>query len=497
MTTSSIGSAPSVMIKALVDMRAQFDDLQRQLSSGQKSDTYAGLGLGSGLSVGLNAQLSALDGYDNSIDTVMTRVNLGQQVLTSIASLSDSVRTGFVQANGSATQFSNLQTTAQSSLQQVLGLLNTQSGNRYLFSGRATDTPAVASYDVIMNGDGVRAGLKQIVAERNQADLGTNGLGRLSVSASGASGVAVQEDAGPFGFKLGAISSNAANVTVTGPTGSPPGAAVDFTGQPNDGENVTFNLTLPDGSTQALTFTATTNPTPGPGQFAIGATPADTAASLQNALATSLGTLAAGALKAASTVAATNDFFNADLNHPPQRVAGSPLGSATALVPGTAANTVIWYTGEAGSDSPRSTAAVRIDTSLVVSYGARANEQGVRDLVRSMAAIAAAAPPASGASGENFTQALGERLLPVLNGSSGGQTVADIQADLAGVQTAMNSMKSQHSNTRQTLTDMQQQITGVSNEQVGAELMKLQTQMQASMQTTAMLLQTSLVNYLK
>ena len=44
---------------------------------------------------------------------------------------------------------------------------------------------------------------------------------------------------------------------------------------------------------------------------------------------------------------------------------------------------------------------------------------------------------------------------------------------------------------------MLQQITGVSNEQVGVELLTLQNQMAAAMQTTTMLYQTSLVNYLK
>src|SRR6476469_9058526 len=101
MTTSSIGSAPSTMVKSLVDMRAQFDDLQRQLSSGQKSPTYSGLGLGSGLSVGLNAQLSAMSGYDASIDTSMIRVNLAQHTLTTMTSLAGSVRSALVQANGS------------------------------------------------------------------------------------------------------------------------------------------------------------------------------------------------------------------------------------------------------------------------------------------------------------------------------------------------------------------------------------------------------------
>ena len=57
--------------------------------------------------------------------------------------------------------------------------------------------------------------------------------------------------------------------------------------------------------------------------------------------------------------------------------------------------------------------------------------------------------------------------------------------------------KSRHQQTSATLNDLLQQIQGVSNEQVGTELLTLQTRMQASMQTTAMLFQTSLVNYLK
>jgi flagellin-like hook-associated protein FlgL len=496
MGTSAIGSASNAMIQSLVDMRAQFDDLQRQLSSGQKSATYAGLGLGTGLSVGLNAQLSAIDGFDNSIDTAMTRVTLSQQALTSMSSLAGSVRGALVQASGSASQFSTVQTSAQSALQQLLGILNTQSGDRYIFSGRATDTPSVENYDTIMNGDGVRAGLTQIISERNQADLGSNGLGRLQVGGSGAA-VSLQEDAGPFGFKLASVTSNLTNATLSGPAGSPANASVTFSGQPNDGDAVTFDFNLPDGTAQTLTLTATTQSPPGANQFAIGANAAATGDNLRTALTSALGSLAGGALKAASTLAATNDFFGADSNNPPQRVAGPPFDTATALTAGTAANTVIWYTGEAASDPARSSAAVRIDPSLVVSYGTRANEQGIRSLVQSVAALAAAPANASDPNNAAYTLALGDKLLGSLNGSGGGQTVANIQADLTGAQMSMNSMKNQHAQTKQTLTDMLQQITGVSNEEVGAQLMKLQTQMQASMQTTAMLLQTSLVNYLK
>jgi hypothetical protein len=60
----------------------------------------------------------------------------------------------------------------------------------------------------------------------------------------------------------------------------------------------------------------------------------------------------------------------------------------------------------------------------------------------------------------------------------------------------MKAASDRHSQTSATLGDFLQSIQGVSNEQVGTELLALQTRMQASMQTTAMLFQTSLVNFL-
>ncbi|HZE15968.1 MAG TPA: hypothetical protein VE197_09820, partial [Mycobacterium sp.] len=85
MSINSIGPSAPSMVQTLISMRAQFDDLQRQLSTGQKSDTYAGLGLGRGMAVSLNAQVSALDAYNNTIDNVMTRTNLAQNALSSMS----------------------------------------------------------------------------------------------------------------------------------------------------------------------------------------------------------------------------------------------------------------------------------------------------------------------------------------------------------------------------------------------------------------------------
>jgi hypothetical protein len=81
MSISIIGSQTSLIVQSLVDMRAQLDDLQRQLGTGKKSDTYAGLGLERGMAVGLRARLSALGGYDEAITNVGVRINLAQSAL--------------------------------------------------------------------------------------------------------------------------------------------------------------------------------------------------------------------------------------------------------------------------------------------------------------------------------------------------------------------------------------------------------------------------------
>lgn len=498
MSISSIGAQSGQAIQSLVQMRAQLDDLQRQLSTGQKSDTYAGLGLERGLTVGLRAQLSNVSAYNSTISNVGTRLSLAQTALGRVGDIGNAMRSTMLQANAAGTSAGTVQAAATSSLDELLGLLNTQAGDRYLFSGRGTDQPAVESMDHILNGDGARAGLKQLIAERKQADLGTAGMGRLAITAPTLTSVSVDDDASPFGFKLASAASTLSNATVTGPSGTPPSTmTVDFTGNPNAGENVTLRVSLPDGSSENVTLTATTDSPPGDNQFTIGATPQDTATNFQSALGSTVSKLANTALTAASAVAASNAFFDGDANNPPQRVDGPPFDTATGMIAGTAANTVIWYTGEAGTDPARDTASARIDQSLSVNYGVRASENGIRSVVQNVATLAAVSIASTDPNAADLGGALNRRLTANLSNVSGGQTVIDIQAELAGAQTSLDAAKSRHQQTAATLGDFLQQVSGVSNEQVGAQILALQTRMQASMQTTAMLFQTSLVNYLR
>jgi flagellin-like hook-associated protein FlgL len=498
MTINGVSTNIAPLLQSALSIDNQLQTLQQQLGSGQKSTTYSGLGSQGGIAVALNAQLAALSSYDDTITNVGTTVSLQQSVLQQIASIGSTVQAATVQQPSFAidsTGQTTAQETAQSQLDQILSLLNSQGGNGYLFSGNALDQPSVASADQILNGNGAQAGLKQLIAERNQADLGADGLGRLDIPAASGSTVSVNEDVAgsPFGLKLSGVSSTLTGATVSGPTGSPATLSVDLNGvNPNNGDSVTFTFALPDGTTQTLQLQATTSATPGPNQFAIGTTPADTAVNLQAALTAGVSQIGSTTLSAASAMAASNDFFD----DPPMRVDGPPFDSATSQVAGTSVNTVIWYTGADASGSVRSSVTARIDPSTTVSYGTQANEQGIRWVVQNIAALAATSYSSSDPNASASYTALNQRVYTGLAVPSGVQSISDIEASLANAQTAMSAAQSQHPTTENTLTNLLQSIEGVNTTEIGAQILSLQTSLSASLSTTARLAQINLLAYL-
>lgn len=499
MAIQGIGMKSSYIGNALLNVRDQLEQLQAQLGTGKKSDTYAGLGDGRSFAIGLRAQLSNLASYKDTIANVNTRLEVGNSVLQRLIDIGASVKTA---ASGSSTQLQNSgqtmsQVQARDSLSEMLQLLNIQSGDRFLFSGRATDTKAVADIGDIMDGSGAKAGLKQVIDERRQADIGS-GLGRLQFTTPPPTITSVQlaEEASPlpFGMKLNAVTaSTPTGPTVTGPTGTPPAITVDFPANPSPGDKVKFTFDMPDGTMETIELTATTDSPPAAGEFTIGATSDVTATNFQSALSTAVGQLANGALVAASAFKASDDFFNAS---PPLRVAGPPFDTATTQVAGTPANTVTWYTGETGPDSARGTAVARIDDSITVQYGARANEQALRYQVQIIAAYAAVTTSSTDPNARAQVQALNDRAAAGLAPQFGQQSIQDIQSEWAGAQGAMDAASDRQTLTNNMTQTMLDGIEGVDNEEVISKILALQTNLQASYQVTSMLYQTSLVKFL-
>jgi flagellar hook-associated protein 3 FlgL len=182
---------------------------------------------------------------------------------------------------------------------------------------------------------------------------------------------------------------------------------------------------------------------------------------------------------------------------PPLRVGGSPLGSATTLVSGTPANTVSWYTGNRGPlSSARGSSTARVDQSVTVQYGAQADEVAIRSQLQTLAVFAAVTTSATNPNGAAQLSALSQRVTQNLTSQPGQQTIQDIQSDFATAQETMQAAGTRQTQTQSMLQNLIDATETVSPDQVASQLLALQTNLQASYQTTSMLSQLTLTKYL-
>ena len=623
MSIDGVSGKTSYIGMSILNLRSQLGDLQTQLASGRVSTTYAGQGVNRSFALGLRAQISTIDAYADTATNLNTRISVANLTLQGLVKIGYQVKSA---ASTSTIVLNNNgqtsgQITAQAAFANAVSVLNTQSGERFLFSGRATDTPPTAPANDMLYGTGTQAGLTQMIGERRQADQGLNNMGRLAVTSPPLTTTvtSVAEDGSAFGLKLLSVSTSLTGAAITQPSGVPPAVTVDLGAvNPNDGEKVKFNFKLPDGTTESIELTATTTTPPPSGSFLIGLDTVATTANLQSALTASIQKLSDTSLVAASAIATSDNFFNPSAtiagsaqnnkdavpapitgatllsgaastdslvtnfaagdtitvngtpitfvasgatgnqvnvtdsvqtllqkidsisgtrnpstvsggaitlhggdgsalnvtssnsaafaslgfgasvtaNPAPLRVGGPPFNTASALVAGTAANTVMWYTGETGTDPARGTAVARIDQSITIQYGARADEQAFRWQLQNVAVYAAVVTNAANPNASRQASALSERISASLAPQNGQQSLQDIEAEFAGAQTAIKSSTDRQAQLKAMAYTMLDSIEGISADEVATKILALQTNLQASYQTTAMLYQTTLTKYL-
>ncbi|MEX2127766.1 MAG: flagellar biosynthesis protein FlgL [Xanthobacteraceae bacterium] len=486
--------------RTLTQMRSQLDDLARQLATGKRSETFSGLGLDRGLDLEVRMRLSRIASYENSIGTVDLRVTLMNTSLERLRGIGQEMRgdtrfpVTYELVGGGQTAAQRL---AGQRFDEALSRLNERAGDRYLFAGRATDARATDTAKRIIDGDGVRAGLKQVISERLQADHGADERGRLLAPTAALSVVTLEEDdPHPFGFKLVSASTDF-GAMITPDAGPPPSIDIDLgVANPPEGGVVRVTLTLPDGTTKDIELTATTEAPPPAGSFEIGATVDDTAVNLAAAIDTEIQRVARIDLAAASAIRASEDFFAIDVDNPPQRVDGPPFDTAMALVDGTENDTIFWYMGDAGTDDPRSTAVARVDDEITVAYGVRANEDGIRQVVQHVAVFAAMTFSDTDPEARERYFALVGKIGSALDQPTGVQHIEAIQTDIAGANLAAGAAQQRLEDKKPVLQGIIDEIENAFPEEVGAMLLALNTRMQASLQTTAMLSQFTLLNYI-
>ena len=156
MSISSINYSSSVLGSQIRNINQQLTDLSTQLSTGKLSQNYSGMGTNEGFAIAGRAQLSNIAAYTDTITNVNVSINLANTALQSLTTIRNTVQTG--SANTAQDLNVNGQTIAQNTAAaqfgSMVGVLNTQSGNRYLFSGTAANTQPVSATSSSVDGSG-------------------------------------------------------------------------------------------------------------------------------------------------------------------------------------------------------------------------------------------------------------------------------------------------------------------------------------------------------
>ncbi len=502
-TSYGTGAYRSATGNSFVSTRGQLADLERQLATKERAESYGDLGMDRRTSLDLNAKVSSIDSWLGGIALADVNLKLSSQAVESFAKLTnetvnDTRSNSYV---ASSTGRSAPQVLAEEKFKQTLDLLNTSVNGRYLFSGKTSDVQPTVSYSEMIEGDGAgRAGLRQLISERRQADLGVSGLGRLTTGGAAATAtIADEAPAHSYGFKLAGASSSSAAMTPVYTAGPPADIAVTVASLPTAGDTLRIKLNLPDGTQEEIVLTARAPNTNGSASdsFEIGADVNTTAANLRSSITAALTKGAATTLSAASSQVAAANFFAGSVSSPPLRVPGPPYNTATAApAAGTAANTVIWYQGDDGSDPARSTATVQVEKGQLVGTGARANEEAFRVGLAQFAVMAIETFPAADPNSQTRYEAMTSRVSEKLGFGGSVQKPAEIITEFGSSQTSLARAKERHQSTKDYLATALDSVQNVTAEEVAVQILALQTQLQASYQTTAILSKLSLTNYL-
>lgn len=490
----------------LQSQRAKLSDLTTQMTTGLKATTYEGISNPTQI-LSFQQKIAQNESYQSTISTIDTRLTVIGNCVDSLSTLSSKVSSE-LGTNGyqlTSSGRTSEQIAADNALEAYVSILNTDVNGAYVFAGKASDVTPVVDVGTMLNGDGVRAGYKQVAAERLQADLGSDGLGRLDLSSSGSTVTLAEDGTHSFGMKLSGATSTLSNVTVGGPSGTPASVSLDVTGQPTAGQAIELTLTMPDGSTSKVTLTAkdasststVTDAADGStGTFEIGSTTAETAANIQAALKTALTATGKTALSAASAVEAANNFFDTAGGATPMRVAGPPYDTATSLVAGTSSNTVTWYRGTNDANSSRLDAQARVEDGLSVNFGVRANEDAFTSQIKQLAVLSAADVSGGTDTDKALYAAVIDRTKGSLENTTGNDSLQSVAAEIAGAQSTAKSASSRMtvaSNTYQSAVDT---AMNADSTEVAVKLTTLQTQIQASYKASSILYKLTLADYL-
>src|SRR6202023_1383121 len=131
MAINSLSYAGSLILNQSVQtLKNQMTLLQSQLTTGNKSTSYAGMGVNEGFAIAARSQLASISAFSDTMSNINVNINVANTALQSMVDIGTTVQNSAnssSQALNSAGQ-SIAQQTATSQLSSMLGILNTQAG---------------------------------------------------------------------------------------------------------------------------------------------------------------------------------------------------------------------------------------------------------------------------------------------------------------------------------------------------------------------------------
>lgn len=151
MQTSGLGDLSRLLQQQsqYAQLRRDIDTLGQELATGRKSDLIGALAGDFSPLAGIEHSLARLESYKIASQEADSYSNVMQNALNTVSDLTIETGTAILTASqGNASTFSDAAVTAaEQAFRGVVGALNTQFGDRSVFSGQATDQPALASVD--------------------------------------------------------------------------------------------------------------------------------------------------------------------------------------------------------------------------------------------------------------------------------------------------------------------------------------------------------------
>ena len=131
-----------IQTTSITRMRSDLDNLQRQISTGKKSLTYAGLEGNVQEVQRLRADITLMDNYQKSIDTASVKTSVMNTNLTEINNLAENLRSAVssISQESSEPNYAYVQELAAQSLTFLNQLMNVEVNGRHLFAGSGTTT---------------------------------------------------------------------------------------------------------------------------------------------------------------------------------------------------------------------------------------------------------------------------------------------------------------------------------------------------------------------